>query len=120
MRGTAQRPAYNFGGLISRRIAMSPSSPAAVAGVTFDVVYLARLREAFGRGGESLTLAVASGADVTVADVLGALVARGGAFAHELAPGRAVRVAVNHEVVTVGHAVRDGDEIALLPPVTGG
>lgn len=95
---------------------MSTSSPAVVAGVTFDLVYLARLREAFGRGNESLTMA----GDPTVADVLHALVARGGAFAHELAPGRAVRVAVNHEVVSPVHPVRDGDEVALLPPVTGG
>jgi len=99
---------------------MSPSPSVAAAGVTFDVVYLARLRDAFGRGGESLTLPVAGDAAITVADVLGALRARGGAFAHELAPGRAVRVAVNHEVVVPQHPVRDGDEVALLPPVTGG
>jgi molybdopterin synthase sulfur carrier subunit len=38
----------------------------------------------------------------------------------ELAPGRAVRVAVNHALVAVDSPVRDGDEVALLPPVTGG
>lgn len=97
---------------------MSSLPPATVAGITFDVVYLARLREAFGRSREPLTLARI--ATVTVADVLGALVARGGVFAHELAPGRAVRVAVNHEIVASTHPVRDGDEVALLPPVTGG
>ena len=100
---------------------MSSSPPATAAGVTLDLVHLARLREAFGRGSEPLTLPVAGGGgSCTVADVLSALVARGGAFAHELAPGRAVRVAVNHEVVTPAHAVHHGDEVALLPPVTGG
>lgn len=91
-----------------------------MTGITFEVVYLARLREAFGCGSESLTLPVARGAEASVADVLGALVARGGVFAHELASGRAVRVAVNHEVVSPTHPVREGDEVALLPPVTGG
>jgi molybdopterin converting factor small subunit len=31
-----------------------------------------------------------------------------------------VRVAVNHEYVKPSHPVRDDDEIALFPPVTGG
>jgi molybdopterin synthase sulfur carrier subunit len=55
-----------------------------------------------------------------VAGVLDALRARGGAWAAELAPGRAVRVAVNHAMAKPGDAVRDGDEVALFPPVTGG
>ncbi|MCC6193180.1 MAG: MoaD/ThiS family protein [Burkholderiales bacterium] len=84
--------------------------------ITLDVVYLARLREAFGRGREGLT--VASGA--TVGDVLAALRARGEPFAQELAPGRAVRVAVNHDIAPADRVLRDGDEVALLPPVTGG
>lgn len=29
-------------------------------------------------------------------------------------------VAVNHEYVDRDHAVRDGDEVAFFPPVTGG
>jgi len=31
-----------------------------------------------------------------------------------------VRVAVNHALVARDVLVRDGDEVALLPPVTGG
>ena len=31
-----------------------------------------------------------------------------------------VRVAVNQEYVGFAHPVRDGDEVALFPPVTGG
>ncbi len=81
------------------------------------MVYLARLREAFGRAGETLTL---PGKEISVAAILAALRARGGAFALELAPGRAVRVAVNHALVASDEPVRDGDEVALLPPVTGG
>lgn len=99
---------------------MSPSPPVTATGITVELVYLARLREAFGRGAEPLTLEAPAGSAVTVADVLAALVARGGDFARELAPGRAVRVAVNHDVVTAAHPVRPGDEVALFPPVTGG
>jgi molybdopterin synthase sulfur carrier subunit len=31
-----------------------------------------------------------------------------------------VRVAVNQTYVPLDHAVADGDEIAIFPPVTGG
>jgi len=48
------------------------------------------------------------------------LATRGGAWATELAPGRAVRIAVNHTVAQPDTPVRAGDEIALFPPVTGG
>jgi molybdopterin synthase sulfur carrier subunit len=55
---------------------------------------------------------------------VGALLAwlrdRGGAWASELAPGRAVRVAVNFDVARNDTPVRAGDEVALFPPVTGG
>lgn len=85
--------------------------------VSVNLVYLARLREAFGRAGEALTL---PRADASVAAVLAALRARGGSYAVELAAGRAVRVAVNHALVGADAVVHDGDEVALLPPVTGG
>lgn len=96
---------------------MPDSRSNAAAAITLRVVYLARLREAFGRAGESLTLPAREG---RVRDVLDALRARGEPFARELAAGRAVRVAVNHDLVAPDAAVRDGDEVALLPPVTGG
>jgi len=87
------------------------------ADVSVNLVYLARLREAFGRAGEALTLPAG---DASVAAILAALRARGGAYATELAAGRAVRIAVNHALVGADSVVRDGDEVALLPPVTGG
>ena len=87
--------------------------------LTINIVYLARLREAFGKSHERLPLARHDCA-TTVADVLAALAARGGAYATELAPGRAVRVAVNHAIVSREARISQGDEVALLPPVTGG
>ncbi len=31
-----------------------------------------------------------------------------------------IRLAVNHEYVTGDHALSDGDEVAVIPPVSGG
>lgn len=81
------------------------------------VLYLARLREAFGSGGEEAEVPDSVG---NVAALLEWLQARGGAFRHELASGRAYRVAVNQEMATAGTSLADGDEVAIFPPVTGG
>jgi molybdopterin synthase sulfur carrier subunit len=81
------------------------------------LVYLARLREILGVASESIELPREVS---TVAALLAWLRARGGAWAAELAPGRAVRVAVNHDVARGETPVRAGDEVALFPPVTGG
>ena len=85
--------------------------------MTIQLVFLARLRERFGVSREVIAL----NADIdTVFALLGALRQRGGAFAEELAEGRAFRVAVNQDVVALDHPVRAGDEVAIFPPVTGG
>ena len=95
-----------------------PESRAVVPAVTtIRLVYLARLREAFGRADEDMALLEPT---PTVAAVLAVLRGRGGAWAEELAPGRAVRVALNHTVAGGDAPLRNGDEVALLPPVTGG
>lgn len=86
--------------------------------VCVHVVYLARLREALGCAHETIEL----DADATpsVEGVVATLRNRGGAWADELAPGRAVRFAVNQRLAKRDHAVADGDEVAVFPPVTGG
>ena len=81
------------------------------------LVYLARLREALGVSAEAIEL---PGEVATVASLLAWLRRRGGAWAAELAPGKAVRVAVNHDLASASTAVKTGDEVALFPPVTGG
>ena len=96
---------------------MLAAPPVVTAATTVRTVYLARLREVFASNGEALTLAPNV---ATVADLLDTLRVRGGAWAVELAPGRAVRVAVNHALAHPATRLRDGDEVALFPPVTGG
>lgn len=88
--------------------------------VTVRLVYLARLRETFGTSGESLALPATAQQGATVAHVLEQLRARGGVWAAELAPGRAVRVAVDHEMAGPETALGANAEVALFPPVTGG
>jgi sulfur-carrier protein len=78
------------------------------------VVYLARLRDALGLSTEQIPAAQ------NVAELLTFLRARGGAWAQELAEGKAYKVAVNHALASAQTPLQAGDEVALLPPVTGG
>ncbi len=84
---------------------------------TVRLVYLARLREAFGRSGETLDLPASA---PTVGALMAELASRGGAWTTELAPGKALRIAVNHELARRDTPLAAGDEVALFPPVTGG
>lgn len=81
------------------------------------LLYFARLKEALGVASERLELP-ASVRDV--AGLISWLGSRGGPWESELAPGRAFRVAVNQDMADGGAAIKDGDEVAIFPPVTGG
>jgi len=81
--------------------------------MSVTVRLFARLRELVGAG--DLTLDIP--ADATVADVWAAVVAahpEAGAYA------RSMSCAVNLEYAKMTAPVRDGDEVAFLPPVSGG
>jgi molybdopterin synthase sulfur carrier subunit len=84
--------------------------------VTVKVVFFARLREVLGPAGETVSLP----AGATVEALRDHLRRRGGAWETELAPTRAVRVAVNQDMATLQTMLRPGDEVAFFPPVTGG
>ncbi|MCE5182516.1 MAG: molybdopterin converting factor subunit 1 [Betaproteobacteria bacterium] len=81
------------------------------------LLYFARLRESFGLASEQAELP----AQVTdVGSLTEWLRQRGGVWQEELAPGKPVRVAVNQDMADLATIVRDKDEIAFFPPVTGG
>ena len=85
--------------------------------MSIKLFYFAALREQLGSSGESIELP----ADVaSVATLRGHLIARGGVWQAALAGNRALRVAVNQDLATASTAVKEGDEVAFFPPVTGG
>ena len=80
-----------------------------------NVKYFASIREAIGRGGESVDTSAA-----TCADLRDALLARGEPYAAALARGKSVRVALDQVMSNEAAPLRDGCEVAFFPPVTGG
>ncbi|HEV7995672.1 MAG TPA: molybdopterin converting factor subunit 1 [Stellaceae bacterium] len=81
------------------------------------LLYFAWLRARIGIAEEEVAL------PPQVRDVAGLLAwlrARGGGHAEALQNLAIVRVAVNQDYVGLDHPVRDRDEIAIFPPVTGG
>jgi molybdopterin synthase sulfur carrier subunit len=83
--------------------------------ITVRLKFFASLREQLGEG-EALALPAGS----SVAAAREALRARGGVHAEALAPGRAVRSALNQKMCAESAVLADGDELAFFPPVTGG
>jgi molybdopterin synthase sulfur carrier subunit len=78
--------------------------------------YFASLRESLGIGDEQIELPDG------VHDIPGLthwLQARNESWASTLADSR-LHVAINQEIVTADATVKDGDEVAWFPPVTGG
>jgi molybdopterin synthase catalytic subunit len=71
------------------------------------------LRDHLGTAGGSFELHSGS----TVADLIDLLSV---AFAKNTVPWSSIAVAVNQEYVSATHPLTDGDEVALLPPVSGG
>ncbi|MSQ18918.1 MAG: molybdopterin converting factor subunit 1 [Betaproteobacteria bacterium] len=81
------------------------------------VLYFARLRELLGRASESIELPPEVS---TVGALRTYLMSRGGVWSDAFAEGRAVRIAVNQEMVQPATPIGSDDEVAFFPPVTGG
>ncbi len=81
------------------------------------ILYFAWLRERMGRTEEELPLPPGV---ATVGGLVALLRERDAAGATAFAHPAMVRAAVNQEFATPDAAVRDTDEVAFFPPVTGG
>ena len=80
------------------------------------VVFFASIREALGR--EVIELPASEG--LRVSTLLEALAAALGDGVREILGAENVQVALNQSIVQADQAIKDGDEVAYLPPVTGG
>jgi sulfur-carrier protein len=81
-----------------------------------EIKFFARFREELGSDGEQLE----AGRFASLGELLAGLRSRGGVWARLFAEDQRVMMAVNHEVADPDTSIKDGDEVALFPPVTGG
>ncbi len=82
-----------------------------------EIYYFASIRESLGLAQEQ----IAADADIiTVNSVMNALVARHGERWDAVLRQSKVLMAVNKTVARPDTAIKDGDEVAFFPPVTGG
>ena len=82
-----------------------------------NLLYFAWVKERMGRDGEALPPPPGV---ATVGALVDFLKARDEAGRAAFAQPALVRAAVNQEFATAEAAIRDGDEVAFFPPVTGG
>jgi molybdopterin converting factor subunit 1 len=81
------------------------------------LLYFAWVRQKVGRGEERLPLPD----DVkNVADLVALLKKRGDGYGDAFADLRRIRVAINQDHAGFDAPLRDSDEVAFFPPVTGG
>ena len=85
--------------------------------MALTILYFARLRETLGLAQEQIAL---SQNLANVGLLLDFLRARGALWQSTLDDQGKVRVAVNQDLARNDTPLKNGDEIALFPPVTGG
>ncbi|MGA1228121.1 MAG: molybdopterin converting factor subunit 1 [Burkholderiaceae bacterium] len=86
------------------------------ASIDVTLRLFAGLREATGVEQERLVLPPGT----RVEQVRTQLADRGEAWSRGLRDAQRTRAAVNHQLVDERHELREGDELAFFPPVTGG
>jgi len=82
--------------------------------VSVKVLYFAGLKEALGLPGETIDLPASV---ATVGALRDWLVEQG---RDKLATAKNLRCAVNQDMAKLDATIKDGDEVAFFPPVTGG
>jgi molybdopterin synthase sulfur carrier subunit len=81
------------------------------------LLYFAWVRQKIGMGEETLTLPAGV---ATLAGLAEFLVTRGGSYADVFGDTARLRAAVNQTHAGFDAPLRDSDEVAFFPPVTGG
>lgn len=81
------------------------------------VLYFARLKESLNYSTEDMDLPV----DIkTIAQLKTHLAKRGEAWTNLFSGKQSIRAAINHALVDDNAVIKNGDEVAFFPPVTGG
>ena len=79
-----------------------------------NILYFARLREQLDQASDSIEYAV------DVAAVMEQLRCRGGVWEEVFDGSEQILMSVNQEMAGPETALKEGDEVAFFPPVTGG
>jgi molybdopterin synthase sulfur carrier subunit len=82
--------------------------------VSLRVLYFAGLKESLGLPGETIDLPAGI---ATVGGLRDWLIGQG---RNALATAKNLRCAVNQDMAKLDATIKDGDEVAFFPPVTGG
>lgn len=91
-------------------------NPSSAQNPTVTLLFFARIGEILGRQNEVLEL---NNSITTVANLVDFLSNRGELWTKTLHDSN-IKVAVNHTISSSKQSIEAGDEIAFLPPVTGG
>ena len=81
------------------------------------ILYFARLKEELGMTAEDFELPYEN---FTVASLMALLADRGETWRREFGIGSKLRAAINYDVARDESVLKEGDEVAFFPPVTGG
>lgn len=81
------------------------------------VLYFARLKESLNYSTEDMPLPAGVS---NISQLKAHLAQRGEAWANLFNGKQPIRAAINHALVDNNAAIKDGDEVAFFPPVTGG
>lgn len=84
--------------------------------MSIKILYFASLREALDQASETMALPAQV---ASVGQLHAHLAGRGGTW-QALSKTKNLRVAVNQQMVAMDAPLKDGDEVAFFPPVTGG